>query len=48
MAIITISRGTFSGGEELAEHLGKRLGWEVLLVDVRERKPRLLEAPMHD
>lgn len=34
MAIITISRGTFSGGEELAEHLGKRLGWDVLSREV--------------
>ena len=30
MAIITISRGTCSGGTELAEALRRRLGWKVL------------------
>ncbi len=34
MAIITISRGTFSGGEELAGCLGSRLGYEVLSREV--------------
>lgn len=30
MPIITISRGSFSGGTQLAEELHKRLGWKVL------------------
>lgn len=34
MAIITISRGAFSGGEELAAQLGKQLGWEVVSREV--------------
>jgi cytidylate kinase len=34
MAIITISRGTFSGGEALAIRLGERLGYRVLSREV--------------
>ena len=34
MAIITLSRGTFSGGEELATRLGERLGYRVLSREV--------------
>jgi cytidylate kinase len=34
MSIITISRGTFSGGEELAKLLGERLGYEVVSREV--------------
>lgn len=30
MAIVTISRGTYSGGQELAECLGRRLGYQVI------------------
>ena len=30
MAIITISRGTYSGGKELAEHISKELGYRLL------------------
>ena len=30
MAIITISRGTFSGGQSLAQHVAERLGYRVL------------------
>ena len=30
MAIITISRGTYSGGKELAEHMSKDLGYRLL------------------
>ncbi|MDD5204053.1 MAG: cytidylate kinase family protein [Desulfobacterales bacterium] len=39
MAIITISRGTFSGGKALAECLGKKLGYPVL-----SREETLAEA----
>ncbi|MGD0266537.1 MAG: cytidylate kinase family protein, partial [Candidatus Methylomirabilota bacterium] len=28
MAIIAVSRGTFSGGEALARHLAERLGYQ--------------------
>jgi cytidylate kinase len=34
MAIITISRGTFSGGNQLADCLGRQLGYEVLSREV--------------
>ncbi len=34
MAIITISRGTFSGGERLAECLGRRLGYRTMCREV--------------
>ncbi|MBI4704097.1 MAG: cytidylate kinase family protein [Deltaproteobacteria bacterium] len=34
MAIVTISRGTFSGGQQLADCLGRRLGYEVVSREV--------------
>lgn len=34
MAIVTISRGTHSGGEKLAEHLGEKLGFKVVSREV--------------
>jgi len=39
MAIITISRGSYSGGKTVAEHLGELLGYPVL-----SREQVLLQA----
>ena len=41
MPIITISRGSFSGGKMLAETLAKRLGYRSIERDQVSGKPRL-------
>jgi cytidylate kinase len=45
MAIITISRGTFSGGEKLAECLSKRLGYRTISREVLVLAATMFEAP---
>jgi len=50
MAIITISRGTFSGGKMLAENLGRKLGYRCIDRDMLVRKaatPRVSEYDLH-
>ncbi len=45
MAIITISRGTFSGGEKLAECLSKKLGYRKISREVLVFAATMFEAP---
>lgn len=48
MAIITISRGTFSGGKMLAECLGQRLGYRCIDRDVLAEKAATPRASQRD
>lgn len=46
MAIITISRGTFSGGKELAECVAKKLGYQCLSREVLVEAARRYDIPL--
>lgn len=46
MAIITISRGTFSGGKELAERVAKKLGYPCLSREVLVDAARRYDVPL--
>jgi len=46
MAIITISRGTFSGGKELAECVAKKLGYQCLSREVLVEAARRYDVPL--
>ncbi|MFY9728823.1 MAG: cytidylate kinase family protein, partial [Bryobacteraceae bacterium] len=48
MAIITVSRGTFSGGKALAERLSKRLGYRCINRDMLVRKAATSRVSEHD
>ncbi|SPE42569.1 Response regulator receiver protein [Candidatus Sulfopaludibacter sp. SbA3] len=48
MAIITISRGTFSGGKALAECLSKRLGYRCIDRDMLVRRAATRRVSEHD
>ena len=48
MAIITISRGAESGGEELARHLSERLGYEAIDREVISECSRKYNIMEHD
>jgi len=48
MAIITVSRGTFSGGKLLAECLSKRLGYRCIDRDMLVRKAATRRVSEHD
>ncbi|HUI54536.1 MAG TPA: cytidylate kinase-like family protein [Bryobacteraceae bacterium] len=48
MAIITVSRGTFSGGKTIAECLSKRLGYRCIDRDMLVRKAATRRVSEHD
>src|SRR5208337_2085370 len=48
MAIITISRGTFSGGKMLAECLSQKLGYSCIDRDVLAEKAATARVSQHD
>ncbi|MGA2149539.1 MAG: cytidylate kinase family protein [Bryobacteraceae bacterium] len=48
MAIITVSRGTFSGGKALAECLSKRLGYRCIDHDMLVRKAATRRVSEYD
>jgi len=48
MAIITISRGTFSGGKLLAESLSRKLGYRCIDRDMLAEKASTARASQHD
>ncbi len=48
MAIITVSRGTFSGGKALAERLSTRLGYRCIDRDMLVRKAATRRVSEHD
>ena len=43
MAIITVSRGTYSGGKNLAESLSQKLGYRSLSREEREQLKTILD-----